>query len=109
MTFPAPFTVTHQACSGYTENDDGNTVLTYATPAERPAYCWAPHGAETRDDTTYLETVDLHLYMPTAAVGLKDLFTIDSVTYEVVDVADWNFGFHGWEPGLHVALKKWEG
>lgn len=109
MTFPAPFTVTHQACDGYTENDDGNTVLTYAAPIDRPAYCWSPHTVETRQDITYLETADLDLYMPTAAVDMKDLFTVDTVTYEVVDVQDWNFGFHGWAPGIQVALKKWEG
>ena len=68
-----------------------------------------PYTIETRQDITYLETADLDLYMPTTAVDMKDLFTIDAVTYEVVDVQDWNFGFHVWAPGIQVALKKWEG
>lgn len=109
MTFPALFTVQHETCNGFTENDDGNTIPTYSDPVDRPAYCWAPHIVETRADTTYLETADLDLFMPKTVVGLKDLFIVDGSVYEVVDVQDWTKGFHGWAPGIQVMLKKWEG
>lgn len=115
MSIPALFSVTHQTCNGFTEGSDGNSVRTYGDPVQQPAIGWGPHsatgwsGVETRTDTTYLETVDLDLFLPKTTVGLKDLFTVDSVVYEVVDVADWTKGFHGWEAGVVVALSRWEG
>lgn len=115
MTFPAPFTVGHSTCSGFSEDGDGNSIPTYSASAEIPAYCWGPHTAsswssvEARTDTTYLETAELDLFLPKTTVDLKDLFTVDGVVYEVVDVADWTHGFHGWQPGVLIALNKWEG
>lgn len=115
MTFPTLFTVIHQQCNGFQENNDGNSIRTYSDPVSQRVYCYGPHtatswsGVETRTGETYLETADLDLMMPKVSVGLKDLFTIESVVYEVVDIADWTHGFHGFQPGIVVALTKWEG
>lgn len=109
MTFPTPYTVTRLPAGGLTEDADGNTVESFGDPVELPAYQWHPHIEETRTDTTVLETWDLDLYMPKTVIEVEDRVVIDGVAYDVVDVADWTKGFHRWEPGIVVGLRKWEG
>lgn len=111
MTFPTPFAVTLKRPTGTpTEDEDGNTVETPSgTGTELPAYAIAPHVVETRTDATMLDTWDLDVYMPKAAVDTSDRMVVDGVTYDVVDVQDWTQGFHGWQPGIVVGLRKWEG
>lgn len=109
MTYPAPYTVTHIPAGTVTEDDDGNTVQGWGTPADLPAYSVAPHVDETRKGETYLDTWDVDVLMPKAVINAADRIVFDSITYDVVNVADWTYGFHGWEPGISVGLKKWQG
>lgn len=109
MTFPALYTVTHLPAGTPSEDADGNTRDTFGAPQTLAAIAVAPHVTETRTGETYLDTWDLDVFMPKADIDTADRMEVFSVTYEVVKVADWTTGFHGWEPGIVVGLRKWEG
>jgi len=85
----------------------GNTTVTFGSPTQLLAFSIAPHVIEVGSTTlTETEVADLDVYMPKADINLKDRFSIDNVDYEVVGVQDWTMGFHGWQPGIVVELKK---
>lgn len=109
MTFPTPYTVEHLPVGSTSEDDDGNTVEGFGTPTSLPAYAIAPHVDEYRKGETYVDTWDVDVLMPKAAINVQDRIVFDGVTYDVVNVADWTYGFHGWQPGISVGLKKWQG
>lgn len=109
MTLPAPFTVTLLTAGTPTEDADGNTVEGFPSETQLAAISIAPHVDEKRSGETYLDTWDLDVFLPKTAVSTQDRMIIDGVTYEVVNVADWTLGFHRWQPGISVGLKKWTG
>jgi hypothetical protein len=111
VTFPTPYTVTVLHPNGTPSEDaDGNTVETpFGTGNDLPAIAVAPHVNETNGNTTDLDTWDVDVFMPKAVVDTHDQMVVFGVTYEVVKVADWTHGFHGWQPGIVVGCKKWEG
>ncbi|WP_165692527.1 hypothetical protein [Mycolicibacterium conceptionense] len=50
--------------------------------------------------------IDL-LIPPTFAVTVQDRFTLpDTGTFEVVGIEDCNRGFHGWQPGSVIKLRR---
>lgn len=106
MTFPAPHSVTHVAVAGWTEDDLGNTLNTYAAPVTCQAIGIAPHNTELWTDITSAVVADVDMSMPPTTVNMKDRFTIGATTYEVVGVQDFNTGFVAWTPGIMVALQK---
>lgn len=104
--FPTPLSVGHKVATKSTDLL-GNTTIIYGSPSSLPAYSISPHTVEVGSTTlTETEVADLDVYMPKAAINLKDRFSIDNVDYEVVGVQDWTMGFHGWQPGIVVELKK---
>lgn len=109
MTFPTPYTVTHLPAGAATEDADGNTVDAFGSGTDLPAIAISPHVDETRTNTTYLDTWDVDVFMPKAVIDTEDRMVVLGVTYDVVKVADWTHGFHGWQPGIVVGLRKWEG
>lgn len=85
----------------------GNTVPGFGEPVEVGVYAIAPHTVEVGSTTaTETSTADVDVFMPKAAVSLKDQFTIDGAVYETVGVQDWTKGFHGWQPGIVVELRR---
>lgn len=108
MTFPIAHTVTRKPYQGDTCDGLGNTIPGGYDPAETVGvYAIAPHTAEFGSDTiTETQVVDVDVFMPKSAVSLKDLFVIDGDDYETVAVRDWTKGFHGWEPGIVVELRR---
>lgn len=107
MTFPTPYTVSRHPYTGDTEDALGNTIPTFGTPVSVEVYTIAPHTVE-QGSTTLTETqhVDLDLYAPKTAVSVKDRFTVNGDSFEVVGVQDWTQGFHGWKPGIVIELQK---
>lgn len=106
MTFPTPFTLSRKP---YVETTDGlgNTKPDFGDTVAFPAISVAAHQQEQGSASiTETAVADLDVYAPKAAVSLKDQFTIDGLDYEVVSVADWTMGFHGWQPGIVVQLRR---
>ena len=108
MTFPLRHTVTHIPYSGDAEDSIGNTIPgDYGDPVQLGVYAVSPHTVEQGSTTiTQTQVADLDVFMPKTTVSLKDQFTVDGDTYEVVGVQDWTKGFHGWEPGIVVELQR---
>ncbi|WP_084459495.1 hypothetical protein [Mycolicibacterium houstonense] len=99
--------VIHTPATGTGEDSLGNTATVPGVPVERLAYSIGPHveeqGSVTRTET---EVADTDVAMPKYPVTLKDTFTIDGDTYNVVGLRDMTHGFHGWQPGIVVELQK---
>lgn len=107
MTFPLRHTVTHIPCIGASHDMLGNTVPAFGDPVSREVYAVAPHIVEDGVGTsTEMEIADVDVYGPKFPVTVKDRFVIDGETFEVIAVQDWTRGFHGWEPGIVVELRR---
>lgn len=99
--------VTHTPVTGSGSDSLGNTVPTYGAPAAAMAYSVGPHKAmHGSESITETETADVDMAMPKRVVSIKDRFTVDGTSYEVVAVRDQNLGFHRWQPGLVIAMRK---
>lgn len=109
MTFPTPWTVQHEVFTGVGEDPDtGNDVETWADPVDRKVIGWHASYLETLGGHTSQVDSDIDLLIPPAlAVGVQDRFSLpDAGSFEVVGVEDSNHGFHGWQPGSVVKLKR---
>lgn len=105
--FPTPITVCREPWCETTTDPLGNSTFDYGTAEELPAYSIAPHVVEQGAATiTETEVADLDVYMPKTEVSVKDRFMVDGKPFEVVGVQDWTRGFHGWDCGIVVQLKK---
>lgn len=107
--FPLAHSVTHIPYGGDAEDSLGNTIPGwYLDPVVRRVYAIAPHVVEEGSATsTEVEVAELDVFAPKFPVDLKDRFEIDGQGFEVVAVKDWTKGFHGWQPGIVIELKRW--
>ena len=107
MTFPIAHTLTRKPYTGDTTSSLGNTVPGFGTDEAVGVYAISPHTVE-QGSTTVTETqiADLDVFAPKMAVSLRDRFVVDSEDYEVVGVQDWTKGFHQWEPGIVIELRR---
>lgn len=108
MTFPTPWTVQHEVFEGWGQDDLGNDVLIWADPVNRRVIGWNASYLETLDGHTSQVESDIDLLIPpTFTVTAQDRFTLpDAGQFEVVGVEDCNRGFHQWQPGSVVKLKR---
>lgn len=107
MTFPVAHTVTRHPYVGTTKSGAGNTVPSFGPAVQVGVYAIAPHTVEEGSATrTEIEVADLDVFMPKTPVSVKDKFTFEGGVYETVGVKDWTLGFHGWEPGIVVELRR---
>lgn len=107
MTFPTPHTVTRKPYVGDTEDGLGNTTPGFGSPQQIAVYSIAPHITEAGSaSATETSVTDVDVAMPKTQVNVKDRFTLPDGDYEVVAVQDWTLGFHGWEPGIVVELRR---
>jgi len=109
MTFPTPWTVSHEVFTGWGEDPDtGNDVPTWADPVDRKVIGWSASYLETLDGHTSRVESDIDLLIPpTFTVSAQDRFNLpDTGQFDVVAVEDSNHGFHGWKPGSVVKLKR---
>lgn len=107
MTFPIRHSVTRLPYEGDGDDGFGNTESQFGPGVTVGVFAIAPHtfeeGSNTRTET---EVADLDVFMPKATVSAKDRFVVSGDTYDVVAVKDWTQGFHGWEPGIVVELRR---
>lgn len=107
MTFPVTITLSRTPYDGESESGLGNTTPGYGDAVPFGAIAVAPHTVEEGSTTsTETQVADLDVYAPKQTVSLKDQFTINAETYEVIGVQDWTMGFHGWQPGIVVELRR---
>lgn len=101
------FSLTRRPYIGEEDDGLGNTVPQFGADETVKVSSIAPHTVEQGSDTiTQTQVADVDLYMPKTAVNVRDQFIEDGTTYEVVGVQDWTKGFHGWQAGMVVELKK---
>ena len=107
MKFQTPFALTRKPYVGDTYNADGIAIPSFGAPVAVPVISISPHVEEKGSDTA-TETVvaDLDVFMPKVAVKLKDRFVVDDDDHDVVGIKDWTKGFHGWQPGIVVELRR---
>lgn len=121
MTYPTPYTVGHHVRTAVGADRFRETV-TYTPPKDQPGtpvavIQWgAPESAAASQDGAqqpgYDRTiVDVQLYAPPEFLpGKGDLIDLPTGQYEVVGhPEDHNHGFHGWQPGNVINLRKVEG
>lgn len=108
MTFPTPWVVEHEAFEGWGIDDLGNDVLIWADPVNRNVIGWHASYLETLDGHTSQVDSDIDLLIPpTFTVTVQDRFTLpDAGSFDVVAIEDCNHGFHKWQPGSVVKLKR---
>lgn len=113
MTFPTPYTVGHAVFTGTGEDPvSGNDVKTWATPVDRKVIGWYASFLETLSGHASRVESDIDLLIPpTFNVSSQDRFTLPGFEkpFEVVAVEDYNHGFHQWQPGSVVKLKRVSG
>lgn len=122
MSFPTPYTVGHHARS--TESGDRfRGAATYTPPRDQPGtpvqvIQWgAPDSASGARDGQQVPgydrtIVDLELFvLPDFRPGRGDLIDLPGIgQFEVVGYPhDYTHGFHGWQPGNVVDLRRVEG
>lgn len=109
MTFPTPFTVGHEVFNGSGEDDLGNDAEDWASSVSQKVIGWYSSAIETLLGHTSRVVSDIDLLVPpTLTVTVQDRFTLPGYTgkFEVVAIEDYNHGFHQWQPGSVVKLKK---
>lgn len=117
MTFPTPYTVGHHArvAGGLDSYRDPDTF----TPAKgdlgtpHPAYGWAaPQSSEPKIVGHDRTVVEVELYCPADFnPGPGDLIDLPTGKQYVVigEPEDHNHGFHEWQPGNVINLRRVEG
>lgn len=107
MTFPTPHTVSHSVFNGTGVDELGNDVESWAEPVDVRVIGWHASLVETVEGHTSRVVSDIDLLTPPGlAVSVRDKFTLDGDLFEVVEFQDCTKGFHGWQPGNVVKLRK---
>lgn len=123
MTFPTPYTVGHHVRVATGTGDRFRETVTYNPPKDAPGVPvrviqWgaaqsAAASQDGRQQPGYDRTiVDVELYvLPDFKPGTGDLIDLpETGQYEVVGhPQDYNHGFHGWQPGNVINLRRVEG
>jgi hypothetical protein len=113
VTFPARLTVDHYAYVGSESSTDelGNVVDAWAsTPTARAAQSWQSVDREKLGNFAQGEIFDVSLSLPPDWVpALHDRIGLPDGVYEVVGFRMQDKGFHGWQPGNIVLLKRTTG
>lgn len=120
MSFPTPYTVGHHVRNQDPSTDRFRAPVTYAPPKDQPGTSvpviqWAApqSAAGTRDGRQpagYDRTlIDIELFVPPEFKPAKgDLIDLPGEgQFEVAGEAeDHNHGFHGWQPGNVIPLRR---
>lgn len=111
MTYPTPYTVSHEAFNGTDDDDDalGNDLETWSPGVDVNVIGWYTTQVETLAGHTSRVIADVDLLVPPDLdVSVRDRFRLpgDENPFEVADVEDYNHGFHQWQPGSVVKLRR---
>lgn len=107
MTFPARFEVAHHAYIGNQLDELGNVIDAWAEPETRAAQGWRSIDREKLGNSAQGEIADAMLSLPSDWIpALHDRIGLPDGVYEVTGFRMQDTGFHGWQPGNVVLLKK---
>ena len=116
MTFPTPYKVGHHAWSAGPADEHNNVGDLYTPPLDRRGRQVSVIGWESSKTEPPVvghaeRTVTLvDLQVPAGfRPENRDVIDLPSGQFEVVGFEDWNTGFHGWQPGNVVKLRKVDG
>jgi len=111
--FPLPFECSHEHYQAGAQDDHGNTVPTWATPAVRECFWWSGESTEASavpsgsDQARVDCTVVLDVSVP---VDHRDRFTVDDRKFEVVGLPkEWDHGPFGFAPNRQVVELRFVG
>lgn len=109
--FPTPLTVQWIRFDGSVTDELGNIAPSYAAPVDRPAIAWRAASVETSsgDGHAAQEKYDIELFAPPSfAPDVRDRIVVDGRLFEVVG-SNRGLGFHNWNPGGAIMLRRVEG
>ena len=108
MTFPTSWTVAHHVAVIVAEDELGNNSVIFDAPVPRAVIGIAPVTVEELGAYTSRSITDVDLYVPADfTCDLQDRITLpNGDDYEVIGMSDFNFGWHQWQPGSVVKLKR---
>jgi len=113
MTFPTPYTVAHQPYTGLAVDPLNNEVPAWDDTVMVKVIGWRLTQSQEMGDYTSRQVIDgVLLTPPGLEVHVRDRFTLPERpggmggTFEVVEVSDVGHGFHQWNPGGVVKLRK---
>lgn len=93
-------------------DDYGDQVDSWLPAEERLAYAWGPeHVSEPKDSDAGLNRAvyDMAMFAPWS-LKASDRVILAGKRYQVEgDAEDWNHGFHGWQPGFQINLRRVDG
>ena len=111
LSFPTPNSVGWSRFDGSATDELGNVVGVWADPVERAVIGWSDVAVETSsgDGHAAQEKFDLELLVPPSfAPGTRDRIVLEGKLFEVVGGSR-QIGFHQWNPGRCVKLRRVEG
>jgi pimeloyl-ACP methyl ester carboxylesterase len=116
MSFPIPWTVQQEDFTGTGEDDLGNDTGTWGSPHDVQVICYQSSMVESVNGYTSRVVSDIDMAVPPElAVSVRDRFILpdearldpaEPARFEVVAIEDANHGFHQWQPGSVVKLKR---
>ncbi|MEN4400009.1 hypothetical protein [Mycolicibacterium conceptionense] len=117
FVFPTPHTVRHAVFNRDGVDGMGNDAETWADPVDVKVIAYRASSEETLNGHTSRVVADVDMAIPPAlTVSVRDRFTLappfndpndpEDKPYEVIGIEDANHGFHGWQPGSVVKLKR---
>ena len=115
MSYPLNATIGVCAYQAGVEDSHGNPVDAWADPVPTRVYGYGPRSAggaaEPNLPNRDLVIIGLTVYAPPGVqIDPRDRVQVDGVMYEVDgEIGDWNHGPFGFEPGISISLKRWEG
>lgn len=111
LEFPTPGTVGWQRFDGTSTDELGNVVGLWAAPVERSVIGWHDVAVETNSGEGHAaqEKFDVELLAPPSfEPSTRDRIVLNGRVFEVVG-GDRGVGFHSWNPGRCIKLRRVEG
>lgn len=113
MSFlPTLYTVARQRYTAAGFDAHGNPVVSWSAPEDLAVYGWSrPQSSEPKLAGEQRIEVSLEVFAPVGTVTEPpDRIEVDGELYNVVgETEDYDHGPFGWQPGVVINLKRWEG
>lgn len=117
---PALKTIIHRPYIGLDLDELHNEIPCWDDPVEVKVQCWEPKTVQsysgdrrTRGMWQSREITEIDLFIPPDLdVKVRDRFTLpagvgrEPTDYEADEITDANNGWHGWQPGYKIHLKR---
>jgi hypothetical protein len=109
--FPTPWLIRQEVFTGTGEDELGNDVQGWAAPADVRAIAIQPSSVENINGYSSRVVADVDVAVPsTVTVGVRDRFTLPDAfgagAFEVIAIEDASYGFHQWQAGIILKLRR---